>query len=61
MLMGAFEMNITIKLFLLLYLLIMITVTIFGFVWTMAAIFRPKWATKRASVMKHQSNIKRMK
>ena len=50
------EMNITLKLFLVLYLLIMITVTIFGVVWTMAAIFKPKWVTKKALVTKHQND-----
>jgi hypothetical protein len=54
-------MNITIKLLLLLYLLIMVTVTIFGVVWTMAVIFKPKWVTKKALLIKHQNNNKRMK
>jgi len=56
--MGASEMNITIKLLLLLYLLLMITVTIFGFAWTLTAIFAPKWATKKASLVKQENTLK---
>ncbi|MCG6937923.1 MAG: hypothetical protein LJE83_07080 [Gammaproteobacteria bacterium] len=54
-------MNITIKLLLLLYLLLMITVTIFGFAWTLTAIFAPKWATKKASIMRQEKTFNHMK
>ena len=59
--MGISEMNIMIKALLLAYFLLMVMVTIFGVIWTLTAIFTPKWATKKALLMKYQNNIKHMK
>lgn len=44
------EMDIIIKFFLLIYLLVMVVVTILGAICVLTAIFRPEWATKKALV-----------
>ncbi len=49
-------MNIMLKLFLLVYLLLIIMVTIFGVACTLTAIFTPRWITQKALVKKHQNN-----
>ena len=43
-------MDIIIKFFLLIYLLVMVVVTILGAICVLTAIFRPEWATKKALV-----------
>jgi hypothetical protein len=42
-----------IKLFLLLYMLALVLVTIFGVIWILAAIFTPQWATKKSTLVKY--------
>lgn len=59
--MRVSEMNITLKLLLLLYLLLIIAVTIFGFAWTLTAIFAPRWVTNRALFVSTQNKLNRMK
>ena len=45
-------MEIIIKLFLLMYLLAMVLVTILSVIWILTAIFTPEWGTKKAVLMK---------
>ena len=47
-------MNIMIKLFLLVYMLALVLVTIFGVIWILSAIFTPEWATKKSTLMKYK-------
>jgi hypothetical protein len=47
-------MDIIIKLFLLMYLLAMVLVTILSVIWILTAIFTPEWGTKKAVLMKIQ-------
>ena len=48
------EMDIIIKLFLLIYLLAMVLITILSVVWVLTVIFTPKLGTKKTSLMKFQ-------
>ena len=52
----AHEMEIIIKLFLLMYLLALVLVTILGVVWILTAVFTPEWATKKSLLRKYQNN-----
>ncbi len=47
-------MGIIAKLFLLIYLLIMVMATIFSVVWILTAIFTPEWNPRKALLMKFQ-------
>lgn len=47
-------MNIMIKLFLLVYMLALVLVTIFGVIRILSAIFPPEWATKKTTLMKYK-------
>ena len=49
-------MDIIIKVFLLIYLLIIALVTILSVIWILMAIFTPEWGTKKALLMKFQQN-----
>ena len=49
-------MEIIIKLFLLMYLLALVLVTILGVVWILTAVLTPEWATKKALLRKYQNN-----
>jgi len=46
------EMNILIKLFLLMYLLAMVLATVLSVVWILTAVFSPEWPTKKSLLMK---------
>ena len=48
------EMDIIIKLFLIIYLLAMVLITILSVVWILTAIFTPELGTKKPSLMKFQ-------
>lgn len=48
------EMDIIIKLFLIIYLLAMVLITILSVVWILTAIFTPELGTKKTSLMKFQ-------
>lgn len=48
------EMDIIIKLFLIIYLLAMVLITILSVVWILTAIFTPGLGTKKTSLMKFQ-------
>jgi len=48
------EMNILIKLFIVMYLLAMVLATILSVVWILTAIFAPEWPMKKALLMKLQ-------
>ena len=41
-------MDIIIKLFLLIYLLAIVLLTILGVIWILTAVFTPEWATKKS-------------
>ena len=41
------EMDIIIKLFLLIYLLVMVLMTILSVIWILTAIFTPEWGAKK--------------
>lgn len=47
-------MNIMIKLFLLVYMLFLVLVTIFGVIWILAEIFTPEWVIKNSTLMKYK-------
>lgn len=47
-------MGIIAKLFLLVYLLVMVLATIFSVVWILTAIFTPEWNPKKTLLMKFQ-------
>jgi len=47
-------MGIIAKLFLLVYLLVMVLATIFSVVWILTAIFAPEWNPKKTLLMKFQ-------
>lgn len=49
-------MSIMIKLFLLIYLLAVVLVTILSVIWILTAIFKLEWATKRALLIKYHNN-----
>lgn len=49
-------MEVIIKLFLLMYLLALVLVTILGVVWILTAVFAPEWATKKSLLRKYQNN-----
>ena len=49
-------MNIMIKLFLLVYLLAAVLVTILGVIWILTAVVKLEWATKKALLIKYQQN-----
>jgi hypothetical protein len=48
------KMGIIAKLFLLVYLLVMVMATIVSVVWILTAIFKPEWSTKKTLLMKFQ-------
>jgi len=50
------EIDIIIKLFLLIYLLVIALLTILSYIWILALIFKPEWATKKALLMKFQDD-----
>ena len=47
-------MGIIAKLFLLIYLLVMVLATIFSVVWILTAIFTPEWNPRKTLLMKFQ-------
>ena len=50
------EMNIIIKLFSLTYALLMVLMILLGLIWTLTAIFTPKWANGKALLMKYKNS-----
>jgi hypothetical protein len=48
-------MSIMIKLFLLVYLLAIVLVTIFGVIWILSAIVKLEWVTRKALLLKHHN------
>ncbi len=50
------EMNILIKVFLVMYLLAMVLATILSVVWILTAVFAPEWQAKKSLSLKFQKH-----